>query len=463
MKKVTSIVCIVFVILFAGLNAQESGTIDEQLLNELRSSISTDEGIEGLQNAVSSNDIQKLALNRQNLGEVDEYFSDRVESKGITDQKSTGRCWLFTGLNVFRAKVMTENNMGEFSFSHSFNFFYDQLEKSNLFLEGIISTVDKPMDNKKIEWLFKNAIGDGGQWTGVVDIITKYGLVPADVFPESYNSENTRWMSRLIRRKLKEDGLALREMHSDGSNEKKLRESKNVMLQDIYRILVISLGEPPTEFEWRYKDKDGNLSELKTYTPKSFYQEFVNVDLNDYIMFMNDPTREFDKVYEIDYDRHIFEGQNWKYLNLEADKIKQFSIASIQGKEAMYFSCDVGKQLNKDKGYLDVNNYNYESIFGVRFNMDKKDRIQTFESGSTHGMALVAVDLQDGKPVKWLLENSWGDSGFKGHLIMTDEWFNEYMFRMVIHKSYIDEQTLKILEQEPIFLPPWDPMFQADN
>lgn len=463
MKKITSIICFGFVFLFSGLLAQESGTIDKSLLNELRSSIGSEKDIEAIQNAVSSNDIQKLALNRQNLGKVDEYFSNRVESNGITDQKSTGRCWLFTGLNVFRAKVMTEKNMDEFSFSHSFNFFYDQLEKSNLFLEGIILTADKPMDDKKVAWLFKNPIGDGGQWTGVVDIITKYGLVPSDVFPESYNSENTRWMSRLIRRKLKEDGLTLREMYTNGANEKKLQENKNEMLKDIYRILVISLGEPPAEFQWRYKDKDGNLSELKTYTPNSFYEEFVNVDLNEYIMFMNDPTREFDKVYEIEFDRHIIEGHNWKYLNLETDKIKQFAIVSIKNNEAMYFSCDVGKQLDKERGYLDVNNYDYNALFGVDFDLDKKQRIETYESGSTHGMALMAVDIQNDKPVKWLLENSWGNTGFEGHLIMTDEWFDEYMFRMVIHKSYIDAETLKILEQEPIILPPWDPMFQTDN
>jgi bleomycin hydrolase len=463
MKKITSIICLALSI---GLNtsiAQDSGTIDESLLNEFRSSINSDEGIEAIQNAVSSNNIQKLALNRNNLGEVDRHFTHRVESKGITDQKSTGRCWLFTGLNVFRAKVIEENNMEEFSFSHNFNFFYDQLEKANLFLEAIISTAGKPMDDKKVEWLFKHPINDGGQWTGVADIVSKYGVVPANVFPESFNSENTRWMSRFIRRKLKEDGLILREMYTNDANEKKLRESKNTMLNDINRILAISLGEPPTEFEWRFEDKDGNLSELKTYSPISFYDEFVNIDLNDYVMFMNDPSREFDKVYEIELDRHIVEGQNWKYLNLEADKIKQFAITSIKGNEAMYFSCDVGKQLDKERGYLDVNNYDYDALFGIEFGMDKKQRIQTFESGSTHGMALVAVDLQNDKPVKWLLENSWGDSGFEGHLIMTNEWFNEYMFRIVIHKRYIDDETLKILEQDPIILPPWDPMFEPDN
>jgi len=226
---------------------------------------------------------------------------------------------------------------------------------------------------------------------------------------------------------------------------------------------AISLGIPPGEFSWRFEDKDGNLSEIKTYSPLSFYNEFVNVDLSDYVMFMNDPTRDFGKVYEIEYDRHTFEGHNWKYINLEPDKIKSFAAASIKENEAMYFSCDVGKQLDKDRGYLDVNNYNYDVLFGVIFEMDKAQRIQTYESGSTHGMALVGVDIKDGKTTKWLLENSWGDSGFNGHLIMTDAWFDEYMFRLVIHKNFVDEETLRILETEPVMLPPWDPMFLPDN
>ncbi len=442
--------------------AQESVTITEPMLNHFRESFKSDQGTEAVQNAVSANDIRKLALNRSNLGEGDTYFSNRVESAGITDQKSTGRCWLFTGLNVFRAKVIEDKNLSDFSFSQNYNFFYDQLEKANLYLEGIISTADKPLDDKRVEWLFKNAIGDGGQWTGVVDIIGKYGLVPAEVFPESHNSENTGWMSRLLRRKLRGDGMELRQMHANGKKESELRKRKEEMLSEVYRILAITLGEPPVQFQWRYKDKDGNLSELKTYTPKSFYEEFVGVNLDDYVMFMNDPSREYGKLYEIDYDRHMMEGGNWKYINLDIEKIKEFAKQSILGNEAMYFSCDVGKQLNKNRGTLDVNNYDYNALFGVDFDMTKAERIQTYESGSTHGMALVAVDIVDGEVNKWLLENSWGNTGFNGHLIMTDDWFDEYMFRLVIHKNYLDEETLKILEQEPIFLPPWDPMFTPD-
>ncbi len=466
MKK-TIIFLFTVIILFTGLQAgaQDEGAINPALLKNIRSEFNKSSDTKALMNAVSSNNIQKLALNRENLGNGDTYFSYRVKTEGITNQKSSGRCWLFTGLNVIRAHVINKYNLKEFSFSHNFNFFYDQLEKANLFYEGIIATAGKPMDDKKVEWFFKNPIGDGGQWTGVVDIVNKYGLVPSDVFPESYNSENTSKMSRLLRTKLKKDALVLRKKYADGIGVADIRKEKEKMLAEVYRILAITLGEPPMEFSWRYEDADGNVSELKSYTPQSFFKDFVDMNLDDYVMFMNDPTRDFGKLYEIEYDRHVFDGHNWKYLNLETDKIKEFAKKSIMDGEGMYFSCDVGKQINKDKGTLDVNNYDYNDLFGVDFDMDKKERIETFTSGSTHGMALMAVDVdKDGKPVKWLLENSWGkDSGFEGNLIMSDKWFDEYMFRLVVNKKYLDEETLKMFDREAILLPPWDPMFEPDN
>lgn len=259
--------------------------------------------------------------------------------------------------------------------------------------------------------------------------------------------------------------MDLRQMYDDGKKVTELQEQKVEMLGDIYRILVLSLGEPPTQFEWRYKKTDGTLSELKTYTPMSFFKDFVNVDLNNYVMLMNDPSRPYYKLYEIDYDRHIFEGGNWKYINLPTTEIKRFAIESIKDNEAMYFSCDVGKQLDKVKGTLDVNNYSYDDLFGVAFDMDKSERIKTFESGSSHGMNLVGVDLdEDNNARKWLLENSWGvKSGHKGFLVMTDKWFDEYMFRLVVGKKYIPGDVLKLLDSEPVFLPPWDPMFAEEE
>lgn len=453
---------VTFLMVTTGLVAQ-NGAITNDMLNSFSKDFKSDKNVKALQNAISSNDIKKLAVNRENLGAVDTYFKYEVKTHGVTNQKSSGRCWLFTGLNVLRPIASQHINGKEFKFSQSFIFFYDQLEKANLFLEGIIDTRTKPMDDKRVEWLIKNPIGDGGQWTGLVDLVGKYGVVPEEVMPESYNADNTRMMSTLLRRNLKADAMKIRSMSASGKTEETIRKEKNLMLADVYRILALTLGEPPQNFKWRYTDKEGNLTEYVDYTPKSFYVKWVNVNLTDYVMFMNDPSRPYYKLYEIDYDRHMIEGGNWKYINLPANEIKEFAKQSIMDDEAMYFSCDVGKQLDINRGYLDVNNYDYSGLFSVNFDMNKTQRIQTFASGSTHGMTLIGVDVdKNQKPTKWLLENSWGMKGYKGHLIMTDDWFSEYMFRLVINKKYISTKILKILDSEPTFLPPWDPMFSNE-
>ncbi len=441
------------------------GQITGNMLKQIKSSIQDDGLVKVLTNAVANNNIQDLVVNRENVGKIDPFFKYRVKTKGITDQQSSGRCWLFTGLNVLRPKVIGKYNLSEFEFSQTYCFFWDQLEKSNLFLEAIIATSDKQLNSRKVEWLFKHPIGDGGQWTGVVNIVEKYGVVPVTVMPETNSSSNTRMMSKLIRRKLREYGLELREIYNKENNIEALHNRKVEMLSVIYRMLVITLGPPPEKFEWRYKDANGTISEVKEFTPLSFYKEAVGVNLQDYVMIMNDPSRPYYKLYEIEYDRHMHNGLNWKYINLPNREIKEFAKLSIMDNEAMYYSCDVGKQLARKKGYLDINYYDYKSLFGIEFNMDKKQRIQTFESASTHGMALVAVDVDEKeRPTKWLLENSWGaSSGYKGHLIMTNEWFNEYMFRIVINRKYISEKVLIILNQKPIMLPPWDPMFTPEK
>jgi bleomycin hydrolase len=237
------------------------------------------------------------------------------------------------------------------------------------------------------------------------------------------------------------------------------------MVSEIYRLLVLFLGEPPTEFSYRFVDKDKNIGEYVSYTPLDFLKLMLpEYDKNNYVMLMNDPSHEYYKVYEIEYDRNVLEGENWRFLNLPADEIKTFALESIKNNEAMYASCDVGKQLNKDDGSLDLNNYDFESLLSTKFGMNKAERIKTFDSGSTHAMLLIACDTDDSdKPVKWQFENSWGASyGHNGYLTFTDEWFDNYMFRLVINKKFIDQKTLKLLEQKAIMLPPWDPMFMAD-
>ena len=443
-----------------------AGGISPDMLKQIKQAYQGTPADKALRNAIMNNDINRLAVNGESKNNLDTHFSNKVESKGITNQQSSGRCWLFTGLNVFRAQAIAKYGMGDFQFSQNYSFFWDQLEKANLFLQGIIDTREKPIDDKMVEWLFKNPIGDGGQFTGISDLLTKYGVVPAEAMVETNSSNRTSRMSNLIGLKLKEYGLRLRDMSTaKGTTLADLEKEKTRMLGTVYRMLVLNLGEPPAKFTWTRKDAKGNPVETKEYTPQSFYQEFIGDDLqNNYIMLMNDPSRDYYKLYEIDYDRHSYDGKNWTYVNLPVEDIKQMAIASIKDSTMMYFSCDVGKFFDRERGVLDVNYYDYGSLFGTTFGMDKKQRIQTFASGSSHAMTLMAVDLDaSGKPKKWMVENSWGPGANAGHLIMTDEWFNEYMFRLVVNKKYITDKVKEVLKQQPTRLPAWDPMFADED
>jgi len=414
---------LLFTVQFVTAQSQE-GKVTEDIIKEVREQFSNEPKSVALINAVSNNKIKDLSVAREQTGTVDHYFAYRVKTRGITNQKSSGQCWLFTGLNVFRPMVIDKLSLDEFEFSQNYNFFWDQFEKSNLFLEGIIATVDKPLDDRTVEWLLKNPINDGGQWTTFADIVTKYGVVPSSVMPETVHSESTGELSSLLSTKLRTFAMEIRSNISKGKSVPyaELRRNKVMMLSEIYRILSYCLGEPPSTFSWRYQDKAGKLIASDTFTPQAFYQKMVGINLNDYVMCMNDPSREYYKLYEIQYDRNMIDGYNWRYMNLPVTDLKDMAKQSIMNNEALYFSCDVGKQLNRTAGILNVDQYQPDQLFGVKLNMDKKQRIQTFESSSSHGMALIGLDTDaNGKPVKWLLENSWGpESGHRGYLTMTD-------------------------------------------
>ncbi len=470
MKKIHRITLIVYMLIIGLViattgNAQKDGQITQEMLKKYRDEFSKNRQLQVMSDIISQHDIQDLAKTLKDHKTPDHYFRYRVKTSGITDQESTGRCWLFTGLNILRPKVMENLNTDHFEFSVTYNFFYDQLEKVNLFYESIITTGMDKMDSKRVEWLFKNPLSDGGQWTGVVNIIEKYGVVPASVMPETKQSTNTRRINSLLKLKIKGDALDLRQMVQEKQNISTIRAKKEVFLEEAYRMLVMAYGEPPHAFTWRYKTNNNEIKSFESISPQDFYKEVLDVDLQDYVMFMNDPSRAYNRLYEIDLDRHVLEGQNWKYINMDTDSLKKYALASIKDNEGMYFSCDVGKYLDNESGYLDLDQYNYDGLFGIRFGMDKKERIQTFSSGSTHGMALIGVDTdEEGRPVKWLLENSWGKkSGNSGYLTMTDSWFDAYMFRLVVHRKYVSSYALKILDQKPEMLPPWDPMFTPNE
>ena len=462
MKKQKIYSLAVAICMTATVNAQTGG-ISSKMLGEIQKQNKMTPAENALANAIAANSIDNLAQNRNNAAELDTYFSVETPKQTITDQKSSGRCWMFSGMNVLRANFAKRTDSLRVEFSQAYLFFYDQLEKANLFLQGVIDTGKKPIDDQRVQFFFKNPINDGGTFCGVADLTEKYGLVPKQVMPESYSSDNTSKMARLISSRLREDGLILRKMVAEGKKAADIEKAKTEMLATVYRMLALTIGEPPTQFTYAHRNKDGKaVGEPKTYTPQEFFKEVVGDKLNGtFIMVMNDPRRPYYKTYEVELDRHTYDGHNWKYLNLPMDDIEQLAIASLKDGRKLYSSYDVGKMLDRKRGYGDTENFDYGSLMGTTFGMNKAERISTFDSGSTHAMTLTAVDLDaNGKAKKWKVENSWGASwGQQGCMIMSDRWFREYMFRLVVDKKYVSEELLKLNEQKPVMVTPEDPLF----
>ncbi len=466
MRKNTIIAALALTIALQA-DAQTQGSITPEMLAKIQKEQKLTAADNALANAIAANAIDDLAKNRKAAHQLDTHFSIETPEQSITNQKSSGRCWMFSGMNVLRADFARRTDSLRVDFSQAYLFFYDQLEKANLFLQGVVNTAKKPIDDPQVQFFFKSPINDGGTFCGVADLTEKYGLVPKQVMPESFSSDNTSKMASLLKSRLREDGLTLRKMVVEGKKNADIEKTKTGMLATIYRMLALTIGEPPTEFTYAHVDKKGNsVGETKTYTPQEFYKEVVGEKLNGtFIMAMNDPRRPYYKTYEVELDRHTYDGHNWKYINLPMDDIEQMAIASLKDGKKMYSSYDVAKMLDRKRGYGDTENFDYGSLLGTSFNMTKAERISTFDSGSTHAMTLTAVDLdKDGKATKWKVENSWGaDWGQKGCMIMSDRWVREYMFRLVIDKKYVPETILKQYEQKPTMVTYDDPLFGEDQ
>ncbi|MFI3316232.1 MAG: C1 family peptidase [Rikenellaceae bacterium] len=443
----------------------QNGIIDKNELEQIRSSYNQDVSTKAIRNAIQSNsNLKTLSLDCDVENSFNHTFKYEAKlNKTITDQHSSGRCWMFTSMNVLRPQLAEHFNLNSFNFSQNFNYFWDIFEKSNLFLENIIDSKDQPIDDRQVVVYFSSPIDDGGVWNHFYNISKKYGVVPAEVMPETVHSNATSSMMSIIKERLRKGGMDIRNANDNKAKAAEIEDIKIATLKDIYRTLALCLGEPPVVFDWHYTDKDGNAQVIKDYTPEQFFTDIVpeNYTPQSYIMTMNDPTRPYYKVYDIENYRNTQEGANWVFLNLPAEDLKAAALKSIKAGESMYISCDVGKQLNSKAGKMAMGMYDVESLLGIDLSMDKRSRILSRQSGSSHAMTLMACDTdEDDKPTKWRVENSWGDSsGDKGYLTFTDEWFDNYIFRVVVKSEYLDQKAKKALSQEVVKLPIWDYMF----
>ena len=414
-------------------------------------------------NALIRSDINNVAMSWDGFNKIEHTFSDVIsnEMSKVTNQKASGRCWGFAGLNLMRLSLAKKYKLDNFEFSQNYFMFWDKFEKSNYFLENIIETFDKNYDSRLMMHLLKEPVQDGGQWDMFVNLIEKYGVMPKSAMPESFQSSQSRMMNEFLTRKLREFASELRKMYTNSISISELRKEKESMLQTIYSMLCVFLGNPPTKFDWEVRDKKKKFIRINSLDPLEFYKKHVKIKLKDKVCLIHAPmsNKKMNELYTVSYLGNVIDGEIIKYANIDIQKIKNATIKSLQNDEAVWFGCDVGKMFHRELGVMDTKLYDYESLLDTTFSMDKGTRLEYGDSLMTHAMLFTGVNLKDKKPTRWRVENSWGEkSGEKGYFLMSDKWFDEYNFEVVVDKKYLSKDILNIFKKRPIKLEPWDPM-----
>lgn len=443
----------------AAAAAADNGSISPKMAESMRKSLKMDGSTRALRNALTGTDAKKLAVNRAILQTHNDVFNHKIETKGITNQKHSGRCWLFAGLNILRPAVIEKYKLEGFEFSQSYLAFWDKLEKANCFLEFMIELGDREPLDRELDFFVKDPISDGGWWRYVAALVDKYGLVPREIMPETYSSENTTAMNEILQNKLRVDAVKLRAMVAKKKPKAKIRAAKRKMLVEVYRILVMNYGSPPGEFSYRYVDKDKKVSDMKKYTPQSFYKEWVGVDLSQFVNLSNDPTQPYNKHYRLRRIKNIVGTPEMYYVNVPINVLKDLAAKSLMDDQPVLFAADAGKDMDREKGIMQLGLYDYASIYGVDLKLSKADGLRIRHGAANHAMVFIGVDVQDKKPAKWLVENSWGkDRGKDGLWTLYDEWFDRHVYSIIVKKAYVPNEVLKIYNEKAVEMPPWSSM-----
>ena len=434
-------------------------TITRKQVAELRKGFDAESSNKVAQNAVTNVQLPDLTLNRELVQDIDDSFSTKLDDWKVTAQMRSGRCWLFATLNLLRVGAMKKMKVKNFEFSQAHIHFWDKFERANHLLESIIETSDRPVDDRTIHFLLSDPIGDGGQWNMATNLIRKHGLVPKSAYPESNSSSATRWMNAELKNILRSSACEIRAIVDDGGSVEEAREQKEKRIADIWNMLCIHLGTPPKTFNWQWRDKDGDFHRNGRMTPQQFAAEFVDIDWEDYVCIVNDPRNEYYQTYTVDFLQNVAGGPPVVYLNVPSKEMKAITQKLLEDGVPVWMGCDVGKEMDRKRGLWDADLFDVEGLYGVEYGMDKADRLRHNQTMMTHAMLFTGVDVVNGRPRRWRVENSWGsDTGQKGYYTMNDSWYDQYMFEIAAPTSYLNEKMQAGLETDPVVLPAWDPM-----
>ncbi|MFV0558619.1 MAG: C1 family peptidase [Enterococcus sp.] len=435
--------------------------ITKELTSQFATAFQENKKQTALQRAVVKNGIKAAAENTTAAVTNVPVFSLDLATGKVSNQKQSGRCWMFAALNTFRHKLLQSFQLKDFELSQNHTFFWDKYEKANYFYENILATAAEEVTSRNVAFLLQTPQQDGGQWDMIVSLFQKYGVVPKTAMPESTNSSSSRELNTLLNKKLRKDAKILRQLVTDGQSKAAIQEVKEQLLQEVYNFLAISLGTPPSTFDFEYRDEEKNYHLEQKLTPLTFFEKYVGVDLNEYVSIINAPTADkpYNRSYTVSMLGNVVGGKEVRYLNLDMASFKKLAIAQLEQGESVWFGCDVGQSSTRDTGIMALDVFAFDDVFELEFEMSKAERLDFGESLMTHAMVLTGVDIIDGQPTKWKVENSWGDKvGDKGFFVMSDAWMDEFTYQIVVRKDLLTAEQLAAFEAQPQVLAPWDPM-----
>lgn len=437
-------------------------SLEQDFTDKLYAAYEANPKFAAMENAISHNGLLASLEKRSAAVENTPIFSLDLTKDKVSDQKASGRCWMFAALNTFRHKMIAGFQLEDFELSQAHTFFWDKYEKSNWFLEQVIATADQELTSRKVKFLLDTPQQDGGQWDMVVSLFEKYGVVPKSVYPESISSSNSRELNQILNKLLRQDAQILRELAAEGAESAELQTKKEELLQEVFNFLAMNLGLPPRQFDFSYRDKDNHFHSESGLTPQVFFKKYVDLKLDDYVSIINAPTADkpYGKSYTVEMLGNVVGSKPVRYLNVEMDRLKELAIAQMHAGETVWFGSDVGQSSNRKAGVMAEGMHDFTASMDIRLTQDKAGRLDYSESLMTHAMVLTGVDLdENGKAKKWKVENSWGEKvGNKGYFVASDAWMDEYTYQIVVRKEFLTAAELAAYEAEPLVLAPWDPM-----